>query len=150
MRAADLVVLDGFDPKYEPQLMRMFADQWWTQHRTIEQARAVIRASSVVLTAVDREGDDLVGFTRVLTDGVFVAVILDVMVAAPWRGLGAGALLMDAITAHPVLHDVESLELVCQPDLVPFYARWGFTDQVGSSRLMRRTEREALVSPSRH
>jgi predicted GNAT family N-acyltransferase len=150
MPAAGLVVLDGLDPKYELQLMRMFADQWWTQHRTIEQARAVIRASSVVLTAVDREGDDLVGFTRVLTDGVFVAVILDVMVAAPWRGLGAGALLMDAITAHPVLHDVESLELVCQPDLVPFYARWGFTDQVGSSRLMRRTEREALLSPSRH
>jgi len=79
-----------------------------------------------------------------------VALILDVMVGAPWRGLGAGSPLMDAITAHPVLHDIESLELVCQPDLVPFYARWGFTDQVGSSRLMRRTEREALLSPSRH
>jgi len=49
MRACDIAVLEGFDPKVEPQLIRMFADQWCTEHRTIEQARAVIRASSIVL-----------------------------------------------------------------------------------------------------
>ncbi|MEO3925750.1 hypothetical protein ABGB07_18040 [Micromonosporaceae bacterium B7E4] len=34
---------------------------------------------------------------------------------------------------------MRSVELVCQPDLMPFYRRWDFTEQVGRSRLMRRT-----------
>ncbi len=46
-------------------------------------------------------------------------------------------MLIDAIVKHPRLADVRSVELVCQPDMVPFY-RWGFTDEVGGSRLMRR------------
>ena len=34
---------------------------------------------------------------------------------------------------------VESVELVCQPELVELYRRSGFTDDVGRSLLMRRT-----------
>jgi hypothetical protein len=29
--------------------------------------------------------------------------------------------------------------VVCQPELVAFYRRWGFTERVGRSRLLRRT-----------
>jgi hypothetical protein len=46
---------------------------------------------------------------------------------------------MDAIVAHPRVAVVDSVELVCQPDLVDFYRRWGFTDDVGRSLLMRRS-----------
>jgi GNAT superfamily N-acetyltransferase len=147
MPAPDVAVLDRFDAKYDPQLIGLFAEQWWTTHRTIEQTRAAVDASPLVLCAVDRERDELVGFTRVLSDGVFVALVLDVVVAAPWRGRGVGAVLMDAVTTHPSIRAVESIELVCQPGLMAFYARWGFTDQVGSSRLMRRTERSSLLGP---
>jgi predicted GNAT family N-acyltransferase len=55
------------------------------------------------------------------------------------RGTGLGALLLDAVVHHPDLANVRSLELICQPDLIPFYRHWGFTDQVGHSLLMRRT-----------
>ncbi len=48
------------------------------------------------------------------------------------------ALVLDVIVEHPRLADVRSVEIVCQPDMVPFYRRWGFTDEVGGSRLMRR------------
>lgn len=34
------------------------------------------------------------------------------------------------------------------PDLMPFYRRWGFTDQVGRSRLMRRTSDPRLTNKS--
>jgi hypothetical protein len=44
------------------------------------------------------------------------------------------------------LRDVASIELVCQPELMPFYRRWGFSEQVGRSRLMRRTSDAVLVS----
>jgi hypothetical protein len=54
--------------------------------------------------------------------------------------------LLDSIVNHPMLVDVRSVELVCQPNLVPFYRRWGFTDQVGQSQLLRRTADPALIS----
>jgi len=47
---------------------------------------------------------------------------------------------------HPQLAGVRSVELVCQPELVPFYRRHGFTDQVGHSRLMRRSADLNLIS----
>jgi hypothetical protein len=46
---------------------------------------------------------------------------------------------MDAIVAHPRVAAVASVELVCQPDLVDFYRRWGVADEVGRSLLMRRS-----------
>ena len=48
------------------------------------------------------------------------------------------------VSAFDISHDVEAvdvpqlIELVCQPELIDFYRRWGFTDHVGASRLMRR------------
>ena len=36
------------------------------------------------------------------------------------------------------LDGAKTIELVCQPDVEPFYERWGFTTRVGRSRLMRR------------
>jgi hypothetical protein len=45
---------------------------------------------------------------------------------------------MDALLAHPRLADVEMIELSCQRDMVPFYRRWGFTDELGESLRMRR------------
>lgn len=144
---SEVVVVDRLEPAHLAQLVELFSHQWWTEHRTLERTQAALASSSLVLGAVDRGSDRLIGFTRVLSDGAFVALVLDVMVAAAWRGRGIGALLIDAVVSHPSLGPVESVELVCQPDLVPFYERWGFTDQVGASRLMRRTERGSLLGP---
>jgi len=41
---------------------------------------------------------------------------------------------------------VQSVELVRQPELVGFYRRWGFMDEVGGSRLMRRTSDPTLAA----
>jgi hypothetical protein len=43
---------------------------------------------------------------------------------------------MDAVMAR--LDGIESVELSCQPEMVPFYRRWGFDDRLGGSLLMRR------------
>jgi hypothetical protein len=51
---------------------------------------------------------------------------------------------MNAITGHPRLRGVDSIELVCQPELRTFYERWGFTGEVDRSGLMRRTPNPAL------
>src|SRR4029078_11562124 len=87
--------------------------------------------------------------SRVLTDFVYEALILDVIVDEDLRGTGLGAALMDAIVNHPRLASVRTFELACQPELVAFYSRWGFTDKVGRSRLMRRTSDLRLAGSQR-
>lgn len=122
-----------------PQLMELFAAGWWTADRASDDVAAMLEASDLVFALVHRPDDRLVGFARVLTDGVYLAVVLDVLVAPDARGSGVGAMLMDAVVRHPRLAAVRSVELVCQPELLPFYRRWGFTEQVGRSTLMRLT-----------
>lgn len=126
--------------------MELFASEWWTAGRKTDDVEAMLRGSDLVFALVDRVADRLVGFARVITDGVYLAVVLDVIVATEQRKAGLGAMLMDAVIGHPLLKNVRSVELVCQPELVPFYRRWGFTDQVGLSRLMRLTTDRTLAS----
>jgi hypothetical protein len=42
-----------------------------------------------------------------------------------------------------VLAGVECIELVCQPGLISFCERWGFTARVGMSTPMRRSAKPA-------
>jgi GNAT superfamily N-acetyltransferase len=129
-----------------PGLIELFASAWWADRRTESEVRGILAGSDVVVTATDRASGRLAGFARVLTDATYLAVILDVIVAPEVRGAGVGAMVMDAVLEHPKVAGVASVELVCQPDLIPFYRRWGFTDQVGGSRLMRRTADPSLQS----
>lgn len=121
------------------QLMALFAAGWWTVDRVPEDVAAMLAASDLVFALVHRPDDRLVGFARALTDGVYLALVLDVLVAPDARGSGVGAMLMDAVVRHPRLAGVRSVELVCQPELFAFYRRWGFTERVGRSTLMRLT-----------
>jgi GNAT superfamily N-acetyltransferase len=145
MNPAEIDIREALEPERLPQLMDLYASEWWTASRTASDVARTIAASDLVFALIDRPTDRLVGFARVLTDDTYLAVVLDVIVAADARHSGLGAMLLDAIVQHPRLAAIRSLELVCQPDLMPFYRRWGFSDQVGQSRLMRRTSDPLLV-----
>jgi predicted GNAT family N-acyltransferase len=137
---------DQVDPNRLDQLMELFAGQWWTAGRTRDDVEAMLRGSDLVFALIDTSIDRLVGFARVITDGIYLAMVLDVIVSENKRRIGLGRTLLDSIINHPAMVDVSSVELVCQPNLVPFYQRWGFTDQVGQSLMRRRTVDPALIS----
>lgn len=136
----------GAEAVHVPGLMKLFASAWWASQRTEAAARGVLAGSDVVVAATDRGSGRLVGFARALTDRTHLAVVLDVIVAPDVRGRGVGSMIMEAMLAHPWIATVSSVELVCQPDMVAYYRRWGFTDKVGQSRLMRRTADPSLIS----
>lgn len=129
-------IRDTLEEDQLASVLELYAGEWWTRSRTAASTWAALRSSDLVLTVWD--GERAVAMARVLTDFQYVALILDVIVAPSHRGRGVGQVLMDAVVSHPRLREVESLELVCQPDVRDFYARWGFTADVGQSRLMRR------------
>jgi GNAT superfamily N-acetyltransferase len=144
----DLVVIDRLDERRQSQLVALFQSAWWTAQRQPEAIARMLEGTDVVVGLVDPAADQLVGFARAITDRTFLAVVLDVIVEPRYRGEGLGARLMDELLARPELSDVDSIELVCQPELIDFYARWGFSDAVGRSLLMRRTQNALLVEAS--
>jgi predicted GNAT family N-acyltransferase len=135
-----LASLSPLPPEYTEQLLELYADVWWTKSRTIVDVEAMLASTPVTIGLVDNPKHRLAAFARVLTDDVYFAMILDVIVDARYRGTGLGRALMDAVLAHPRVSGVKSVELVCQPDLIAFYEKWGFTDDVGTSLLMRRRD----------
>lgn len=119
-------------------LVALYANEWWTRGREREGVEAMLAASSRLYALVEPASGRLAAFARVLTDGVYTALLLDVIVAPELRGAGLGRRLMEAVLGDPELARVGTFELACQPALVPFYEKWGFAERPGGSTLMRR------------
>ncbi|HEU4753554.1 MAG TPA: GNAT family N-acetyltransferase [Armatimonadota bacterium] len=118
-------------------LCRLYSGEWWCRARTPDGVRKMLEHTDLVVALAETGTGRLVAFSRVLTDRTYKALIFDVIVDAAHRGEGLGRLLMDAIFTHPLLSTVESFELYCLPERVPFYRKWGFTDELGDLRFMR-------------
>jgi GNAT superfamily N-acetyltransferase len=119
-------------------LHALYRGEWWSAGRTRDEVRRMLDGANVVVGLRDRRTERLAAFARVVTDGVFKATVYDVIVAPEYRGLGAGKALMEAVLGHRDLHGVRHVELYCLPELVPFYRRYGFSEEVGGVVLMRR------------
>ena len=119
-------------------LMDLYKNEFWSDKRTREDVVKMLAGTDVIIGLVD-ECDRLIGITRVLTDFVYRAMIFDVIIKPTHRKMGLGAKLMDAVLNHPKLQTVENFALNCLPNMIPFYERWGFSDEVGEMKFLRRT-----------
>jgi hypothetical protein len=48
-----------------------------------------------------------------------------------------GKEIMQMILDHPDLKYIKHFELHCLPELIPFYKKWGFTNELGELTTMR-------------
>lgn len=133
--------IDRLDESQVADLHALYQHEWWSRGRTAGDVRRMLAHTDLVFGVAREPSGSLAGFARVLTDRVYKAVVFDVIVAPDCRGLGLGAALMDAVLGHPELRDVRHVELYCLPELMPFYRRWGFSEEVGATRFMRREVR---------
>ncbi len=117
-------------------LHQLYQSAWWSQGRTLADMRRMLQHSDVIVGLCDRQTGKLVGFARVLTDYVYRAVILDVIVDRAYQGQGLGSSLIETILNHPSLQSVETFLLTCLPEIVPFYQKFGF--DLGQMQLMQR------------
>ncbi|MEO7197203.1 MAG: GNAT family N-acetyltransferase, partial [Solirubrobacterales bacterium] len=117
---------DGLDPGLIAELMELFEGEWWTEGRERADVERMLTGSDMVISATERKGGTLVGVIRAITDGVYAATILDVIVAPDWRSQGLGVALMEHAHKHPVLAGCRRIGLICVEGMVPFYERFGY------------------------
>ena len=128
----------GLGPGWIPtrslfKLQRLFDQStFWAENRSLEDLKCMLRNSSSVVSLWD--GKRLVGFGRATSDGVYRAVLWDVVVNDDLQGKGLGRRLVEALTHSPQLQKVERVYLMTT-NSVAFYKQLGF-EEVSGQRLM--------------
>ncbi|BAY10955.1 GNAT family N-acetyltransferase [Calothrix sp. NIES-2098] len=119
------------------ELVDLYKNEFWSKKRTYQDVVKMLAASDIIIALVD-DNKQLIGFTRILTDFVYRATVYDVIIKPTHRKMGLGAKLIDAAIHHPQLSEVEQIALYCLPEMIPFYQRWGFTNELSGMQLMYR------------
>jgi GNAT superfamily N-acetyltransferase len=115
----------SFERPVEPeQLQALFGQTDWAEDRSIDGIQKMLKATLIKLGAW--EGDHLIGFARAITDGIYRALIDDVIIEESRRGRGIGSELMRRLIERLTDMSIEEIFLRCGPDVVSFYQRHGF------------------------
>lgn len=93
----------------------------WPNPPDAETHLQLLRNSDHVAIAVDERSDNVVGFATALTDGVLSAFIPLLEVLPAWRSRGVGTALVQRLIAD--LTPLYAIDVVCDPDVQPFYER---------------------------
>ncbi len=71
-------------------------------------------------------GERLVGFGRVISDGVLHGFITEMIITPDMQGQGIGRAIRDALVNHCLRHGVTDIQLFCADGKEAFYAQGGF------------------------
>ncbi len=122
------------------QLLRLFHQAPWAKDRSLDDAKEMLRHTDVTLCAWD--GDQLVGFGRVLTDFIYRATIWDVIVDKAYQGQGIGTEIVQRILNHPRLKRVELFWLCTRRP--GFYEKLGFSSKEQTGMVWSRSKNGRL------
>jgi predicted N-acetyltransferase YhbS len=95
----------------------------WPHPPSPETHLRLLAGSDHIVLAINCETGQVVGFVTAITDGVLSGFIPLLEVLRTYQGQGIGLALMtrmlDGLRALP------NVDLLCDPDVVPFYERFG-------------------------
>lgn len=123
---------DGIRPD---QLIGFF--EGWPNPPSPERHLDLLNGSTHVVLALD-EGR-VVGFATAISDGVLSAYVPLLEVLPAWRRKGLGRALVERLLIE--VGEIYMVDLVCDPDLEPFYASLGF--QPNRAMIRRNYRRQA-------
>lgn len=129
-------IIYQFTDAHIEQVHEIYKEVWWAKDRTLEDTINCVRGSQICIGILDND-DNLICFTRVISDFIYKAIIFDVIVSATSRGNGLGNKLMELVKNHKKLKKVKHFELYCLPEMESFYSVFGFSTEVGGIKLMR-------------
>lgn len=121
--------------RYQDSVAGITADQikgfWehWAFQPSPEAHLRMLEGSDHVVLAVDEPSGHVVGQITAISDGVSCAYIPHLEVLPEYRGHGIGSELVSRMLAQ--LRGFYMVDLICEPELQPFYARLGLRPYSG-------------------
>jgi ribosomal protein S18 acetylase RimI-like enzyme len=99
----------------------------WPNPPSPETHLHVLHGSDHVVLAKD--GEQVIGYITAVTDGVLAAYIPHLEVLPAYKGQGIGSELVRRMLDK--LRDLYMIDLICDTDVQPFYARLGMRPYTG-------------------
>ena len=115
-------------------IFKFLKKSYWGNLRTYKEQETAIKNS--LNFGLFKEGKQI-AFSRVMTDKVFFAYLLDVFVVEEERGKGYSKLLIDKILNYPGLKNVDKWILATK-DAHELYKKFGFGEVKKPEMLMER------------
>ena len=101
----------------------------WPNPPSPETHVRILRHSDAIVLAVDVETTRVVGFITAITDHISCAYIPHLEVLSEHQGQGIGSELVRRMVER--LRGLYMVDLLCDPDVQPFYERGGFRRATG-------------------
>ncbi|MGB3405736.1 MAG: GNAT family N-acetyltransferase [Microcoleaceae cyanobacterium] len=114
---------------------------FWARERNREDLEIAINNSNPVVTVWDQ--DQLIGFARGNSDGIYRATIWDVVIHPDYQGGGLGRKLVQTVLSHPLMCRVERIYLMTTYQQ-KFYERIGFQYNNSTTMILQNQPIESL------
>jgi ribosomal protein S18 acetylase RimI-like enzyme len=72
------------------------------------------------------DSSKLIGFGRVISDGVHHAFIVDLIIHPVYQGRGFGSILLDKLVSKCMVYKIRDVQLFAAKDKYAFYEKFGF------------------------
>ena len=130
----------GLGPNLKPtnglrKLQKLLdANAFWAKNRTINDLKKCLANSDIVVSLW--VGDEMVGFGRALTDGIYRGVLWDIVIDQNYQTKGFGKLIVKNILSSKKIKNTKKLYLMTTNKKL-FYSQFDFNEVTSQNLLIR-------------
>ena len=132
--------LFGLGPNLKPtnglnKLKRLLdKNAFWATNRTIKDLKKSLTNSDVIISLW--VGNEIVGFGRALTDGIYRGVLWDIVIDQNHKGKGFGTLIIKNLLSSKKIKNTKKLYLMTTNKKL-FYSHFDFKEVISQNLLIR-------------
>ena len=130
----------GLGPNLKPtnglyKLQRLLdKNAFWAKSRTINDLKKCLSNSDVIVSLW--VGEEIVGFGRALTDGIYRGVLWDIVIDQNQQGNGFGKLIVQNLLSSKKIKNTKKLYLMTTNKKL-FYSQLDFKEVISQNLLVR-------------
>lgn len=109
------------------EYFRLFESTGWNKEYQLTETELykAIENSWHMVSAY--EDGKLVGFGRIICDGMLHALIVDMIVLPSFQRKGVGTAILDRLVSYCKSNNIRDIQLFCATGKTPFYEKYGFS-----------------------
>ncbi len=120
------IIYKHYIPEKE-QFYKLFETTGWNKEYklTMDELFRAIKNSWDMVSAYDNE--NLIGYGRIISDGVMHALILDMIVLPEYQKNGIGSSILDKLVDRCKQWEIRDIQLFCAKGQAEFYKKHSFS-----------------------
>ena len=130
----------GLGPNLKPidglnKLKRLLdRNAFWAKSRTIKELKKCLANSDIIVSLW--VGNEIVGFGRALTDGIYRGVLWDIVIDQNHQGKGFGTLIVNKLLSSNQIKQTKKVYLMTTNKKL-FYSQFNFKEVTSQNLLIR-------------